>query len=123
MKLTHSIRLLAISCILLQLLGCGKAAPPPPAKPQANIPAYTYEVVNTWPHQRNAFTQGLLFLDGALFESTGLNGESSLRRVDLQTGNVLQRVGVPTEYFAEGLAALDGKLFQLTWQNHKGFIY
>jgi len=117
----HSIRFLALSFILLQLAGCGK--PPPPKPATSTIPAYTYEVVNTWPHQRNAFTQGLVFLDGTLLESTGLNGRSSLRRVDLQTGNVLQRTEVPSEYFAEGLAALDGKLYQLTWQNHKGFVY
>jgi glutamine cyclotransferase len=86
-------------------------------------PVYGYEVINAWPHNRNAFTQGLLFLDGALFESTGLNGESSLRKVDLETGNVLKRVEVPQQYFAEGLAALNGKLYQLTWQNRKGFVY
>jgi len=80
-------------------------------------------VTKVWPHLRNAFTQGLVFDDGALLESTGLNGQSSLRRVELQTGNVLQRVEVPPEYFAEGLAALDGKLFQLTWRNHRGFVY
>jgi glutamine cyclotransferase len=118
---SHSVHFLAICILLLQLVGCGK--PPPPPKPAAQIPAYTYEVVNTFPHQRSAFTQGLVYLDGTLLESTGLNGQSSLRRVDLQTGNVLQRVEVPSEYFAEGLAALDGKLFQLTWQNQKGFVY
>ncbi len=116
------IHLLACSLIFLQLLGCSKTAPPPP-KPAEKVPDYTYEVVNTFPHQRNAFTQGLVFLDGTLLESTGLNGESSLRRVDLQTGNVLQRAEVPSEYFAEGLAALNGKLYQLTWQNRKAFVY
>lgn len=89
----------------------------------AALPLYTYEVVNTYPHDPGAFTQGLVFLDGALLESTGLNGQSSLRKVDLPTGEVLKRVEVPAEYFAEGLALLNGKLFQLTWQNHKGFVY
>ena len=87
------------------------------------VPIYTYEVVNTYPHDPGAFTQGLVFLDGALLESTGLNGESSLRKVDLKTGSVLKRVEVPAQYFAEGLAVLGDKLFQLTWQNHKGFVY
>jgi glutamine cyclotransferase len=86
-------------------------------------PYYTYEIVNTFPHDHGAFTQGLLYLDGALYESTGLNGRSSLRKVDLQTGTVLKELDVPHEYFAEGLAALNGKLYQLTWQNQKGFIY
>jgi glutaminyl-peptide cyclotransferase len=60
---------------------------------------------------------------GALYESTGLNGASSLRKVDLKTGSVLRKVSVPPQFFAEGLAALDGKLFQLTWQNHECFVY
>jgi glutamine cyclotransferase len=86
-------------------------------------PIYSYEVVHTWPHDRSAFTQGLVFLDGALLESTGLYGHSTLRKVDLETGKVSQQVEVPTQYFAEGLAVLGGKAFQLTWQNGKGFVY
>jgi glutamine cyclotransferase len=70
-----------------------------------------------------AFTQGLVWLDGALLESTGLYGQSSLRRVELPTGRVLQQVTVPLDYFAEGLAVLQGKLYQLTWQNQKAFVY
>jgi glutaminyl-peptide cyclotransferase len=112
--------LLALGLSLLALGGCGRG---PSARPKGDLPVFTYEVVHAWPHQRDAFTQGLVFLDGVLLESTGLNGQSSLRRVDLQTGDVLQRVEVPSEYFAEGLAALDGKLFQLTWRNHKCFVY
>jgi glutaminyl-peptide cyclotransferase len=80
-------------------------------------------VINTYPHDRGAFTQGLVYLDGTLLESTGLNGQSTLRRVDLKTGKVLKQVEVPSQYFAEGLALLNGKLFQLTWQNQKGFVY
>ena len=89
----------------------------------AEVPIYTYEVVSVRPHDPGAFTQGLVFLDGALLESTGLNGQSTLRKVDLKTGRVLKQVTVPAEYFAEGLAVLRGKVFQLTWQNHKGFVY
>jgi glutaminyl-peptide cyclotransferase len=85
--------------------------------------SYTYDVIHVRPHDRGAFTQGLVYLDGALLESTGLEGQSSLRRVDLKTGEVLKRVAVPSQYFAEGLAALNGKLFQLTWQNQKCFVY
>ena len=87
------------------------------------VPTYGFEVVNTWPHDRAAFTQGLIFNDGVLLESTGQNGESSLRRVELTTGKVLQQVDVEDQYFAEGLTLFQGKLFQLTWQHKKGFIY
>ena len=97
---------------------------PPPSSSNAPQPlSYSYEIINTLPHDPTAFTQGLLFLDGNLFESTGLNGQSSLRKVDLKTGRVLKKIDVPPAYFAEGLATLNGKLFQLTWQNHKGFVY
>jgi glutamine cyclotransferase len=64
-----------------------------------------------------------VFRDGDLLESTGLNGESTLREVELQTGRVLKRVSLPSEYFAEGLAFIGSRAYQLTWQNHKGFIY
>ena len=87
------------------------------------VPTYSYQILNTWPHDTNAFTQGLVFLDGDLLESTGLNGQSSLRRVELKTGRILKKVDVPEQYFAEGLAVLNGKAYQLTWQNHKGFVY
>lgn len=100
------------------------ASPPPSAaSATAPTPRYTYEVLHTWSHDRGAFTQGLVFLDGVLFESTGLNGQSTLRKVNLETGKVLQQVEVPAQYFAEGLAVLGGKAFQLTWRNGKGFVY
>ncbi len=95
-------------------------------QPQQNtdkFPIYTYDIVRAWPHDRKAFTQGLVFLDGVLLESTGLYGQSSLRKVDLETGNVLKKVDVPSQYFAEGLAALNGRLYQLTWQSQKCFVY
>ncbi len=84
---------------------------------------YSYEVVHNFPHDTNAFTQGLVFLDGALHESTGLKCQSTLRKVELETGKVLKQVEVPARYFAEGLALLNGKLYQLTWQDGKGFVY
>jgi len=119
--------LLVAGAVSAFLCGCGDHPASPgssaSAAPKAAYPIYTYQVVNAWPHDRGAFTQGLLYLDGELLESTGLNGRSSMRRVELQTGKVLQEVDVRYEYFAEGLALLNGKLFQLTWQNHKGFVY
>ncbi len=85
--------------------------------------ADTYRIVHTYPHDPQAYTQGLLFVDGHLYESTGLKGRSSLRMVDLETGRVLQRVVVPSQYFAEGLAAWGSTLIQLTWQSHVVFVY
>ena len=104
---------------------------PPPSRaaenknagPMAEAPVYGYEVVNMWSHDADAFTQGLLFHDGVFYESTGQIGESSLRKVELATGKVLQKVDVPPPIFAEGLALLNGKLYQLTWENHKAFVY
>jgi glutamine cyclotransferase len=86
-------------------------------------PKYGYQIVNIFPHDSNAFTQGLILMDGKLVESTGQEGFSSLRRVELESGKVLKKVDVPEPYFAEGLAALNGKLYQLTWQHNIGFIY
>ena len=86
-------------------------------------PVQSFRVVATFPHDPNAFTQGLVFADGEFYESTGLNGESSLRRVEIATGRVLQEVKVPEEYFAEGLALVGDELLQLTWQHHRGFVY
>ncbi|HJP90792.1 MAG TPA: glutaminyl-peptide cyclotransferase [Pyrinomonadaceae bacterium] len=89
----------------------------------AAAPKYGYQIVNIWPHDSNAFTQGLILADGKLLESTGEEGRSSLRSVDLQTGRVLKKVDVPPPYFAEGIALLNGKIYQLTWQHKLGFIY
>ncbi len=86
-------------------------------------PAATYEVVNRYPHDPAAFTQGLLYDGGVLYEGTGLNGESGLRRVELETGRVLDRRDIGPEFFGEGLTLLDGRLYQLTWQSQRGFIY
>lgn len=86
-------------------------------------PVYGYEVVNTFPHDAEAFTQGLIFHDGALVESTGIERRSTLRRVELQTGKVLQRVDVPRDFFAEGMTLFNGKIYQLTWKGEKGFVY
>ncbi len=82
-----------------------------------------YRVVQTFPHDSQAFTQGLVYADGHLYESTGLNGRSSLRMVDLTTGQVQQRVDLAQQYFGEGLAPWGSTLIQLTWQNHVAFVY
>lgn len=90
---------------------------------RAAAPVYGYEVVNVYPHDREAFTQGLLFRDGVLYESTGLNGRSSLRKVQLETGKVLQQINVEARYFAEGLTDWGSRLIQLTYQTNVGFVY
>jgi glutamine cyclotransferase len=83
----------------------------------------TYQVVHTYPHDPKAFTQGLIYVDGHLYESTGLNGRSSLRLVDLSTGSVLQNHALPSDLFGEGLTDWSSTLIQLTWTSHKALIY
>ncbi len=115
---------LAVSCFQCQPSNNGSSSNGTAAAP-ANKPVakYGYQIVNIFPHDSNAFTQGLILVDGNLLESTGQEGFSSLRRVELESGKILKKVDVPEPYFAEGLAALNGKLYQLTWQHHIGFIY
>jgi len=95
------------------------------AAPQApdSIPIYTYRVVQTYPHDRNAFTQGLIYQDGVLYEGTGLKGRSSLRKVALESGEVLQYLALAPEYFGEGITIWEQDLIQLTWKTKKGFVY
>ncbi|MDD3107687.1 MAG: glutaminyl-peptide cyclotransferase [Alistipes sp.] len=84
---------------------------------------YGHKVLRVYPHREEAYTQGLLWHNGELFESTGLQGESSLRRVELSSGRPIVTTLLDGEYFGEGLALLKGKLYQLTWQNNKAFVY
>jgi glutamine cyclotransferase len=84
---------------------------------------YTYQIINAYPHDQNAFTEGLVFENGFLYESTGLYGNSTLRRVDLATGDVLQLFSLPNQYFGEGITIFNHKIIQLTWQSHVGFLY
>lgn len=93
------------------------------ALPASLEPQMTYEVLNVYPHDQDAFTQGLIFLDGNLYESTGLYGESTLRRVALETGEVLQKIDLSPDYFAEGLTVWEETLVQLTWREGTGFVY
>ena len=87
------------------------------------IPVYTYKVVNTYPHNRGAFTERLVFEDGVLYEGTGLHGYSTLRRVKLETGEILQICELPRKFFGEGVTIYGNKIIQLTWQSHIGFVY
>ena len=88
------------------------------------VPVYNYKIIQTHPHDSEAFTQGLTFDNkGNLIESTGLNGASSLRRVNLIDGKILQQINLSDEYFGEGMTIVDNKIIQITWQNKIGFIY
>ena len=87
------------------------------------IPVESYRIVHVYPHDANAFTQGLVFVNGMLYESTGQRGQSSLRMVDLASGRVLQKHDLAAKYFGEGLTDWQSHLIQLTWQSHLGFVY
>jgi glutaminyl-peptide cyclotransferase len=111
---------LILACMFL-LLGAevkgneGKIAEP--------VAMYTYRVVATYPHDPNAFTQGLLIDNGIMYEGTGINGRSSLRKVDLQTGTVEKLYDLPSIFFGEGITIFGDKLIQLTWKSKVGLVY
>jgi glutamine cyclotransferase len=93
-----------------------RGAPPP-------APTYGYQVVRSYPHDRSAFTQGLFYRDGVLYEGTGLNGRSGIRKVRLETGEVLKVQPLSAQYFGEGITEWKGRIVQLTWQAQIGFVY
>lgn len=97
----------------------GAAALPHQSRPRE----YAFQIVRTFPHDPAAFTQGLEYRDGFLCEGTGLNGRSSLRKVRLETGEVLQKVELPAEFFGEGITLVKNEIIELTWHTHVGFIY
>jgi glutaminyl-peptide cyclotransferase len=114
--------LLLIYCFALAPLGLalGQSASRP-SRPKT--PEYTFKVVHVFPHDPAAFTQGLVYHDGFFYESTGLNGRSSLRKVRPETGEVVQRVDLAQEFFGEGIALLRNQIVQLTWRSQVGFVY
>src|SRR5947209_4907640 len=91
-------------------------------QPQA-VPEYTYKVVGEFPHDPSAFIQGLVYYNGFFYEGTGRHGESQLRKVKMSTGEVLQRVDLPLEYFGEGITIFNNEVIQITWQSQTGFVY
>ncbi len=91
--------------------------------PDTLTPKMTFEAINEFPHDPDAFTQGLIYLDGYFYESTGLYGHSSLRKVEIESGEILQQIELSSEYFAEGLTYWEGHLVQLTWRENTGFVY
>jgi glutaminyl-peptide cyclotransferase len=94
-----------------------------PASQNANLPMFSYQVQHIYPHDPNAFTQGLQFVNGVLYEGTGLNGRSSIRRVSLETGKVLKQRDISAEHFGEGITVFKNELFELTWQTGVAFVY
>lgn len=117
-KLVYSLMAVSVPLGALILWGSGRCSETPDATELCG-----YKVIATYPHDRNAFTQGLAFEDGSLYESTGLYGRSSLRKVRLKTGDVLQQRTLGDRYFGEGITVCGEKIIQLTWQSNTGFVY
>jgi glutamine cyclotransferase len=90
---------------------------------RAAVPTFGFHVVRAYPHDPKAFTEGLFYKDGFLYESTGLEGHSSIRKVRLETGTVIQAREIPPQYFGEGIVAWKGRLIELTWRSQIGFVY
>jgi len=106
-----------VTIATLAAFGCG------PASQAGGVPEYGYEIVHAYPHDPLAYTQGLFYLDGVLYEGTGLNGRSSVRKVKLETGEVLQKHDIPEQYFGEGIVNWKDRLLEITWQSQTGFVY
>jgi glutamine cyclotransferase len=123
-RLLAAFALAACGCADVQNIGSAPGIPTF-GIPQSTgrIPVLTVKLVRTYPHDPHAFTQGLEYYGGYLYESTGIAGQSTLRKVALDTGQVIQKVGLPSEYFGEGLTIFRGKIYQLTWLSKKGFVY
>jgi len=109
-------RLAAVAAILMLSIGS-------PQQPTTSLPMYGYQIVRVYPHDPDAFTQGLQYVDGAFYEGTGLVGRSSIRRVALDTGKVDRKRDVAAPYFGEGITVWKNDLIELTWQSHVAFVY
>ena len=114
---------LNFSAVAVTLAVASSFAALAPAPTAQTATTHGYRVVNVYPHDAEAFTQGLIFRDGFLFESTGQYGRSTLRKVELKTGRVVQQHHLDPVYFGEGLAEWSGELVQLTWRSRIAFVY
>lgn len=114
-----------LAAIFLAAASCSPSTAPAPVATSAApaVPVFSYQVVNTFPHDKTAFTEGLQFIDGAMYESTGMEGTSWVRRYDLATGAVQAEHVIDKQYFGEGSVVLADKIVSVTWKNQKGFIY
>ena len=113
----RALTIVGLGCLLGACTSTTQSAQDGPA------PVYDYEIVNAYPHDPAAFTQGLLYHDGVLLEGTGLYGESDVREVELETGKVLRQREIADRYFGEGIALWADRLIQLTWRSNVGFVY
>jgi len=109
--------------LALAALGAWVGIIPSAQQKPARVPVFGYQIVKSYPHDRAAFTQGLQYVDGVLYEGTGQNGQSNLRKVKLETGEVLQSQPLDGKYFGEGITVFGNQIFQLTWQSEIGFVY
>lgn len=119
MKVSQRLLLLGAWVLGVSVLGAWGCATPA----QAGVPMYRFEVMHSYPHDPTAFTEGLFYLDGFLYESTGLEQHSSIRKVRLETGEVVQKHDVRKPYFGEGIVNWKRRLVSLTWKSHLGFVY
>jgi glutaminyl-peptide cyclotransferase len=108
---------IVIAAVVLTACACG------PVSQAGGIPEYGYDVVHSYPHDAQAYTQGLFYLNGILYESTGLNGRSSIRKERLETGEILEKRDVPEQYFGEGIINWKDRLLEITWRSETGFVY
>lgn len=117
-------RTLLASVFLISACACSpSSAPAAPASAASSLPAYSYEVVATYPHDPKAFTQGLQFADGILYETTGQEGESWVRKVDLASGAVQVQHDLADEFFGEGMVIWGDEIVTITWRSQKGFVF
>ncbi len=119
----HGLHMAVLSAFALNSVSCLEIPGDIANDAAHGIPAYSYRVLNTFPHDPEAFTQGFAFEDGYFYESTGLRGRSSLREVVLETGEVTRMTALAPAYFGEGLAIVGDRIIQLTWRSQVGFVY
>jgi glutamine cyclotransferase len=125
----NSLRIILLLPVFFLSLGSALAAdevrqwPPNALSEKTKAPISDIKVINIFPHDSDAFTQGLVYHKGYLYESTGLNGKSTLRKVDIKTGKIIKIFKLANEYFGEGITILGKNIYQLTWQNKTGFVY
>jgi glutamine cyclotransferase len=118
------VRIPAALALLLVMIGPSRAPGFAARQPAgASLPVYSYTVVRSYPHDPAAFTQGLQYVDGFMYEGTGNHGQSSIRKVRLETGEVLQKRDLAEQYFGEGIVVSGSEIIQLTWQSQIGFVY
>ena len=128
-RLSGILTLVLLMSVSVFACSCSEVPPPPTPTVTQGSPTpgavrfYSYDVVNTYPHDPDAFTQGLVFENGALYEGTGLRGRSTLRKVELETGEVLQMRSLPPQFFGEGITIYGDRIAQLTYTSKVGFVY